>query len=254
LRVQVEEALGELVARGRVTADSFNGLRALLTPQRRRAGFGGRSRRRGSGGFDAAGRWALIGEPAAAGAAGDEDAPPGASGGRPAGDGPSPAAVEHAARALRNRYGVVCRALLGRELLAPPWRLLLDVYRRWEAHGEIRGGRFVAPLGGEQFALPDAVAALRKVRQAEGGEEWVVISAADPLNFAHLAGASSRTPAVPWRQLLFRRGKLVAARGAAGVEWFERLDAAEQRRAADAFDQGDARPPTPFGARRARLG
>src|SRR5690606_41080813 len=63
LRVQVEEALGELVARGRVTADSFNGLRALLTPQRRRAGFGGRCRQRGTGGFDAAGRWALIGEP-----------------------------------------------------------------------------------------------------------------------------------------------------------------------------------------------
>jgi len=255
LRVQVEEALGELVARGRVTADSFNGLRALLTPQRRRAGFGGRSRRRGEGGFDAAGRWALIVEPAAAGVAGGEDVPPfGALDGRPAGDGPSPAAVEHAARALLNRYGVVCRAILGRELLAPPWRLLLDVYRRWEARGEIRGGRFVAPLGGEQFALPDAVAALRKVRQAEAGDEWVVISAADPLNFAHLAGAAPRTPAVPWRQLLFRRGKLVAARGAAGIEWFERFDAAEQRRAADAFGQGDARPPTPFGARRARLG
>src|SRR5690606_13735874 len=62
LRVQVEEALGELVARGRVTADSFNGLRALVTPQRRRERFRGRGRpAAGIGAFDAAGRWALIG-------------------------------------------------------------------------------------------------------------------------------------------------------------------------------------------------
>jgi len=253
LRVQVEEALGELVARGRVTADSFNGLRALLTPQRRRAGFGGRSRQRGTGGFDAAGRWALIGEPLPA--AVRDDTPPADAAGNPStGNGPSSAALEQAARALLNRYGVVCRAILGREMLAPSWRLLLGVYRRWEARGEIRGGRFVAPLGGEQFALPEAVVALRKVRQADGSDEWVVISAADPLNFAHLAGAASRTPAVPWRQLLFRGGKLVAARGAAGIEWFERLDGAEQRRAVDAFDAGDGRPPTPLGARRMRAG
>ena len=252
LRVQVEEALGELVGRGRVTADSFNGLRALLTPQSRRAGFGARSRRRGVGGFDAAGRWALIAEPAFGsapgnGAAPNDDGVPFTS------DAPSQAAVEHAARTLLRRYGVVCRAILGRETLAPPWRVLLDVYRRWEARGEIRGGRFVSPFGGEQFALPDAVVALRKTRQAEPDDEWVVISAADPLNFAHLAGAAPRMPAVPWRQLLFRGGKLVAARGAAGIEWFERFDAALERRAVEAFDAGDARPPTPLGARRARF-
>src|SRR5690606_20367211 len=155
-----------------------------------------------------------------------------------------------AARALLRRYGVVCRAILGRELLAPPWRLLLEVFRRWETRGEIRGGRFVAPLGGEQFALPDAIPMLRKVRQSDGSDEWVAVSAADPLNFAQLAGAASRTPAVPWRQLLFRRGKLVAARGAAGIEWFERLEAAEQRRALDAFDVPGGRPPAPFVPRR----
>ena len=60
LRVQVEEALGELVARGVVTADSFAGLRAVLTPQSQRRGFRGRSRLRGTSGFDAAGRWALL--------------------------------------------------------------------------------------------------------------------------------------------------------------------------------------------------
>src|SRR5690606_24920590 len=86
LRVQVEEALGELVARGRVTADSFNGLRALLTPQRRRAGFRGRSRQRRGGGFDAAGRWALIAESAPV-SADAEDGLPGGAAGR---DGASP--------------------------------------------------------------------------------------------------------------------------------------------------------------------
>src|SRR5690606_3416445 len=145
------------------------------------------------------------------------------------------AAVEHAARALLRRYGVVCRAILGRESLAPSWRVLLDVYRRWEARGEIRGGRFVAPLGGEQFALPEAVAALRKVRREDRGDAWVAMSAGDPLSFAHLAGTASRTPAVPWREMLFRRGKRVAAKSAAGIEWLDTLAPAEQRAALDVF-------------------
>jgi ATP-dependent helicase Lhr and Lhr-like helicase len=239
LRVQVEDALGELVARGRVTADSFNGLRALLTPQRRRAGLRGRSRERAGGGFDAAGRWALIAgrDPARVGLAAAVGAGALGLGGALAAeqrvdDDAASAAIELAARALLRRYGVVCRAVLGRETLVPTWRQLLAVYRRWEARGEIRGGRFVAPLGGEQFALPDAVAAMRRVRRTEGTDEWVVISAADPLNLAHLAGTAARTPAVPWRQLVFKRGAPVAARGSAGLEWLTGVDAAEQRRAA----------------------
>src|SRR5690606_22021346 len=100
LRVQVEEALGELVARGRVTADSFNGLRALLTPQRRRAGFRGRSRQRGAGGFDAAGRWALIGGPAtaAAPAVAEAAAPSGAWTAQPTGPVEASIAASSAAR------------------------------------------------------------------------------------------------------------------------------------------------------------
>ena len=114
LRVEVENALGELVANGLVTADAFNGLRALITPQRRRQGFRGRSRARGrSVSFDAAGRWAAI-ETDTGGAAE-----------------PSAAAeaVEAAARALLRRYGVVARAALTREALAPGWRELVTVYR-----------------------------------------------------------------------------------------------------------------------------
>jgi ATP-dependent Lhr-like helicase len=194
--VQVEEALGELVARGLVTADSFHGLRALLTPQSRRRGFRGRGRLRGSTGFDAAGRWALLELP-------------------PEGSAP-PDAIEHAAKALLRRYGVMCRKLLAREALAPTWRELLPFYRSAEARGEIRGGRFVEPLGGEQFALIEAVEELRRLRRAKDKDEWVTLSVADPLNLAGLPDDAPR----------------VAAETAAGLSWLTALEPADQRRAA----------------------
>src|SRR5690606_32392847 len=196
------EALGELIARGLVTADSFNGLRAVLTPQSRRRGFRGRGRHRGSAAFDSAGRWALL-KPLPAAADAEQEA------------------IEHAARALLRRYGVVCRALLARETLAPGWRELLRCYRRWEARGEIRGGRFIAPLGGEQFALIDAVEELRRVRRASAGigEEWLAVSAADPASLAALAGSgTTRVPAVTAHRIAFRNGAAVAARVAGRIE------------------------------------
>ena len=80
-----------------------------------------------------------------------------------------PEAVEHVARTLLRRYGVVFWRLLEREAdWLPPWRDLLRVYRRLEARGEIRGGRFVAGFSGEQFALPEAVGALREVAAQAG--------------------------------------------------------------------------------------
>ncbi|HEX7081090.1 MAG TPA: DEAD/DEAH box helicase [Gammaproteobacteria bacterium] len=247
LRVQVEEALGELVARGAVTADSFKGLRALVTPQRRRTGFRARSRLRGAGAFDAAGRWSLIafgaGNELRAFGAGRASRASGAGHELPAGHELNGHELrELAARVLLRRYGVVCRAVLGRETLLPSWRELLEVYRRWEARGEIRGGRFVAPLGGEQFALPEAVAAMRRVRRTDTGDEWVVISAADPLNLAHLAGNAPRTPAVPWRRIVFNRGRPIAASSAAGVEWLASADPAEQRKAASMLADAQRRP------------
>ena len=58
------------------------------------------------------------------------------------------------------------RRLLARETNAATWRELTRVYRRLEARGEIRGGRFVTGVSGEQFALPDAVERLREVRRS----------------------------------------------------------------------------------------
>jgi ATP-dependent Lhr-like helicase len=213
LRVQVEDALGELVAHGRVTADRFNGLRLLLTPQRRRPAFAGRRRRRHVG-FDAAGRWAPI-EPHC-----PDETPAGRA-----------AAVDLAASALLRRYGVVARSVLARETLAPPWRELAAVYRRREARGEIRGGRFVAALGGEQFALPEAVEALRRARQAPAETEWLVLSAADPLNLAGLWDGGKRVAAIGSHRVVYRDGVPLAARAGDGVDWLSPADREVRQRA-----------------------
>jgi ATP-dependent Lhr-like helicase len=229
LRVQVEEALGELVARGVVTADSFAGLRAVLTPQSRRRGFRGRSRLLGSSGFDAAGRWALLPPRATPRAATD------------------PEALEHVAKTLLRRYGVMTRRLLAREPLAPSWRELLPFYRTAEARGEIRGGRFVEPFGGEQFALVEAVEELRRLRRQQSAHEWVVLAAADPVNLFGITDEAPRAP-VPNRRLAFLNGVAVAAKaGGNAVEWLAELDSAA-RAQAEQLLAGGGNPPA---ARRA---
>jgi ATP-dependent Lhr-like helicase len=203
LRVQVEDALAELVAQGRVTADAFNGLRVLLTPQRRRQHFGAHRRRRALATFDAAGRWTLLEsddrgvEPALAGTGGGESA--------------RASAVEHAAFTVLRRYGVVARAVLARETLLPTWRELTEVWRRAEARGEIRGGRFVAALSGEQYALNEAVESLRRVRRDSTSAQAITISAADPLHLHGIAGATQRVPAVAAQRVVYRGGALIAA-------------------------------------------
>ena len=139
LRSQVEDALAELAAHGMVSSDSFGGLRALLVPSAERKPFAGAKRRGRTAayGMDDAGRWAIV--------------PPRTSQRRQRDGGH----VEHVARTLLRRYGVVLWRLLEREAARlPPWRDLLRVYRTLESRGEIRGGRFVAGIPGEQYALP----------------------------------------------------------------------------------------------------
>ena len=192
LRTHVERALGELAGVGAVTADSFSGLRALLTPSEKRKSLsGGRpSSRRSAYGVDTAGRWALLsGE---AGESAEERA-------------------EAIARVLLKRYGVVFRSLLARESRLPTWRELVMVYRRLEARGEIRGGRFVAGFGGEQFALPEAVGRLRAVRKLEKTGELTVVSGADPLNLVGILTPDARVTAIAQNRILFRDGLAIAA-------------------------------------------
>jgi ATP-dependent Lhr-like helicase len=120
--------------------------------------------------------------------------------------------VEHFGRALLRRYGVVSRRLVVRETLAPPWRDLAMCFRGMEARGELRGGRFVAGLTGEQFALPEAVALLRKVRLEGPGSEMVVISAADPLNLTGVLTPGERIAGLTSTRIGFREGVAVLVR------------------------------------------
>jgi ATP-dependent Lhr-like helicase len=190
LRTQVEDALGELVNWGLVTSDSYAGLRALVTPSRKRPGF---ARRRGRkpavSGFDRAGRWALVSHAVEV----DRNE-----------------AVEHIAWVLLRRYGVVFRKVLEREASLPPWRELLRVYWRLEARGEIRGGRFVQSFAGEQFALPDAVAELRSIRNKKPGDDRIAISAADPLNLLGIILPGEKITASLSNRILFHDGVPIA--------------------------------------------
>jgi ATP-dependent Lhr-like helicase len=215
LRPQLEEALGELVALGLVTSDSFGGLRALLVPSDKRKPIAG-AKRRGkvvAFGMEGAGRWSLIRRPLQDSIDGQAKA----------------AAVEHAARTLLRRYGVVFWKLLAREgAWLPPWRDLLRVYRRLEARGEIRGGRFVAGFSGEQYALPEAVGLLREMRRRPASGEWTSLSAADPLNLVGVLTPEPRLAALTGNRLLYRDGLPVAALSGGTVQFLATLDAATQ--------------------------
>ncbi len=230
LRVQVEEALAELVALGLTNSDSFAGLRTLLVPsdQRKLAANARRRRRTVSFGMEDAGRWALARRPPA--------------GARE----PGPEAVEHVARTLLARYGVVFWRLLEREAdWLPPWRDLLRVFRRLEARGDIRGGRFVAGFAGEQFALPDAVGQLREARRRSAAGDLVSLSGADPLNLAGILTPGPRLSALTGNRLLFRDGLPIAMLASGEVQFLETLDTETQWQAHKALLRATApqRPP-----------
>jgi ATP-dependent Lhr-like helicase len=152
LPAEVEEALWQLSAAGLVTADGFDALRALADRKRRLGENGMRARPRSSGG-----RWSLL--------VSETDR----------------IDAETFARRLLTRWGVVFRDIVKRETLSPPWREILAALRRMEARGEIRGGRFVAGYVGEQYALPDAIEALRAARRNGEDGDVITVAAYDPL-------------------------------------------------------------------------
>ncbi len=221
LRSELEDALGELVAVGLVNADSFAGLRALLTPASKRSRTARRTRGGAFiGGMADAGRWALVRKPVAGDVAGHGHAVLPIE------------ALEHIARVLLRRYGVVFWRLLAREAdWLPPWRELLRVYHRLEARGEIRGGRFVAGVAGEQFALPEALALLREVRKRPLAGELLAVSAVDPLNQLGTLLSGSKVPALPGNRILYRDGVPLAALVAGKPQWLLELDEPAQREA-----------------------
>src|SRR5207302_11289268 len=148
-------------------------------------------------------------------------------------------AVEHIARTLLSRYGVVFWRLLEREAdRLPPWRDLLRVYRDLERRGEIRGGRFVAGFSGEQFALPDAIGLLREVRRKQETGAWVSLSGADPLNLAGILTPGPKLAALTGNRLLYRDGIPVASCAGGVVDFLVMLDAGTQWQARKALLRG----------------
>jgi ATP-dependent Lhr-like helicase len=207
LHTQLEQALAELTAWGLTAADTFAGLRALITPASKRPMLTRSTRyrmRRGAApGVDEAGRWALVPRQAVQGGETSADA----------------TALTHLADVLLRRYGVVFRKVLERESALPPWRDLLYIYRRLEARGEVRGGRFVDGFAGEQFALPEAVGALREVRRREKFGELVSVSAADALNLVGIITPGQRVPILGDNRVLYRDGEPVAVQIADEVKF-----------------------------------
>jgi ATP-dependent Lhr-like helicase len=211
LKSRVEQALGELVSQGWVTSDSFEGLRALLTPREKRERFGdvGRPRRhRVVTSIEYAGRWSLLRRFVASESAALVPVAENNAGAE---------AIAAFARVLLRRYGVVFRKLLDREALKVSWFDLGRTYRQMEARGEIRGGHFVSGVSGEQFALPEAIGHLRSLRKTEQTHDLVSVSGSDPLNLVGIITPGSRVPALWRNRVLMRDGVPVAALDAGKV-------------------------------------
>ena len=208
LPTEVKNALGELVAGGFITGDGFGNLRGLVSRKRQTAR---RPRpRQWVGPFQAvappetSGRWSLFRVEA-------ESEPDQAE------------MTELVARQLLRRYGVIFHKLTLRETGLPQWRDLLRVYRRLEARGEIRGGRFVAGFSGEQYALPEAVEGVRAMRRKSLDGRLLAISAADPLNLVGITAPGDRVPSVANNRVIYRDGVPVAARVAGSVRYLQQV-------------------------------
>ena len=210
LESNVRQGLAELVSAGLVTCDGFAGLRDLIAPKRRPLA---RNPRRPRGrklilstvDRTASGRWSKL----------ERDLGDVVEEGE---------LIEFKARQLLRRYGVVFHKLLVREAHTPPWRELLRVYRRLEARGEIRGGRFITGFSGEQYALPEAVGQLRAMRRRKTRGNLVTVNGADPLNMVGIVTPGARIPSLSGNRILFRDGEPVAARVGGDIAHLGALD------------------------------
>lgn len=193
----VDRALIELINHGLVSSDRYTSLRRLWSPRVLGPRHAGRRRFTPQGG-----RW-FAWPPA-------RETDPGVT---------ASSDLEVVARVLLRRYGIVFPALLTREAARVPWRDLARHYRRLEAREEIRGGRFIEGVAGEQFALPEAVGTLQEVAGGVPEGHWVTVSATDVFNLAGIVFGATRIPALAGNRLLWRDGELVAVRVAGRVEF-----------------------------------
>jgi ATP-dependent Lhr-like helicase len=203
-RQQTQHALWELATAGLAAADGFDQLRAMMDPRRKSttAPTAGKRPTRSS-----AGRWSLLYENLCEAPINPREREDHLRQQAIEQARRTDAALESAAKMLLARYGVLFRDLLVRESNAPRWRDLLNILRRLEARGEIRGGRFLSGFGGEQYALPEAVESLRAARTRDCSA-IITLAAADPLNLAGIVIPGDRIPAVPGKQVVYRNGIL----------------------------------------------
>jgi ATP-dependent Lhr-like helicase len=227
----VEEGLGELVFRGLVSADSFTGLRALITPiskSTHREIEKRKRKRKQVYSMDDAGRWVRLRR---------DDQPVSLTG--PNGNNHNQTidrdTIEAIAKKLLQRYGVVFRKVLDREAINLPWRDLLRVYRRLEARGEIRGGRFVGGFSGEQFALTEAVQLLRSIRRTPAEGMMISLSAADPLNLQGIIMPGPRLSQSATNRVLYREGVPIAILEAKELRFLVEMSPADQWQARNAL-------------------
>jgi ATP-dependent helicase Lhr and Lhr-like helicase len=206
-KVQTEDAIGELVASGLLTSDSYTGLRSLLVPSKYRLNG---SRKSVAFTMEQAGRWSLIGDAS------------------PKEEAKENSYIEMVARLLLKRYGVMFRKIAEQENISPPWRDLVRYYRRMEARGEVRGGRFVDGVWGEQFALAEAVAKMRSLKKEEKKGTLVCISAADPLNLQGVITPGRKIPSYLGNRILYRDGIPVAVYESEEVSFLIPVDHAEK--------------------------
>ena len=238
---EVESALWQLAAAGLVTSDGFGTVRGLIDGSTRRVRKSSRYRRRPRRRSPAS-RWSAL--------EAGEKWPRNGAHGPTVEDTPGVAAkagygthdeddkVEARAIQLLHRYGIVFPEALTREAAAPRWRDLVRIYRRAEARGEIRGGRFVSGFIGEQFALPEAVETMRAIRRAEPDGSVLSISACDPLNLVGVLTPGPRVPAVLGNRVVFRDGVPVASVQNGGVEFLPGVSEADRQAALARLSNG----------------
>ena len=209
---EVENAVWQLAAAGLVTADGFAALRGLVDGTTKRVRQSSRFRRRPRRRRPTS-RWSLL-----------------------QANGTSEEVTEARAAQLLHRYGVIFPEVLARESLAPRWRDLLRVYRRAEARGEIRGGRFVAGFVGEQFALPEAVDKLRTLRKAKPDGKLIAVSASDPLNLVGVLTPGPRVPALLGNSVVFRDGVPLASLQSGEIQFHGDADEATRSAVLEVLD------------------
>jgi ATP-dependent Lhr-like helicase len=194
LATHLDEALLELAQLGLIVSDGFAPLRVLAM---RSKTAGRRTRRQRAHQTPRAsqmansGRWSLFPGSVALASA-DES-------------------LTHWAWQLLRRWGVIFRDLLTRETAAPSWGQLVPLLRRLEARGEIRGGRFISGVGGEQYATEEAIERLREMRDREPSADFLVVAGSDPLNLEGIVTSAERVAAKPTNSLALRDGQVVAA-------------------------------------------